>query len=171
MSSRKMASEHLADVVVDGRVRLAQTHDARLHEGVEEGAQDLLAVLLPLARGPVVGERRGAQAAGPDAADGLHHRRARAAGCDACHQVFPRDGVALLTDLRLEGAVEVLHGDLAPLETRPGARGAGLHHDPVDEALRQPPLALVGGDGVQRGVEDDPAQVEDHGAPGHGVRR
>ena len=73
-----------------------------------------------------------------------------------------------LATLRLEGAEELLHGELSPLQPGPGAAGSRLDHDPIDEARGDAQLPLVAGDRVERGVENDAAQIEDHGPVSHG---
>jgi hypothetical protein len=149
---------------VDAGIGLAEAGRARLHEGVEEGAQ--LVVRARLAFGlPVVGERSHRQAAAPKRVDGAQHHRARGAGfADARHHRVRGDRVTGLGALALEGGSEGREAELAALEPRPGPLRAARYDDAVDVAHGDAQLALVASDGVKGRVEDDPAQVEDHGA-------
>src|SRR4029453_1319471 len=64
-------------------------------------------------------------------------------------------------------AREAAPGRRAPPEPRPRAARARFDDEAVHEAGRDAELALVGGDGVQRGVEHHATEVEDDGPERH----
>src|SRR5439155_1182018 len=73
------------------------------------------------------------------------------------------DRAATARAVGVEGGIEVLQRELAPLEPRPGARGTRRDHHAVDEAGRDPVLALVRRDRVERRADDHAPHVEDDG--------
>ena len=105
----------------------------------------------------VVGEQAGLQPF-VAAADRLDHGRAHLAGQQGHHGA----GVQLAAGGRASASkrsAELVEGDVAPLQAGPGV-GVGVGGVELpDEAGGQPVVALVGGEGVERAGQDDPAEV------------
>src|SRR5262245_21039274 len=151
-----------AGELIDARIGLAQPHHARLDEDVKQLAQSC-ASRPHLARHPVVGEGGHAQAACPDAADGLEHARPGDGGLgDVGHHPCAVHLQAVLSAVDLEGREEVGHGQLPALQARPRAVVARRRDGVVDGVGRQTVVVLVARDGAQGGVHDHAAQIEDH---------
>src|SRR6266446_5202780 len=93
--------------------------------------------------------------------------RGTVTSADAGHHRARVDRVPGRGAVLLERRVERLERELAALEARPRARGTRRHHHAVDEAGGDALLRLVARDRLERGADDDPAQIEEDGPVVH----
>jgi hypothetical protein len=112
---------------------------------------------------PVVREGGDAEAARADSPDGFEHARTRHARLgDLRHELPAVHREAARAAVGLEGRIEGLHRELAPLEPRPGTCFTRRDHHAVDRVGLDPVRALVSRDGMEWRVLHDAADVEDH---------
>src|SRR5437899_1089231 len=159
--ARRRHAELAADELVDPRVGLSQAHHRRLDEDVEVGAKPVRGT--PPFRNPVVREGRHAEPALADPPDCREHPRPGATRVgDSGHEARAVHLAAVDAAVGLERRKERLDRQLAAFESRPRARLTRGDDGAVDGVGREPVVALVAGDRVERRLLHDAADVEHH---------